>query len=926
MRIAENGPGHTCCRDVRRPARSATAPPRGDEAETRKLRAKRLVDAGRPLQGLKALSSLGVATGADVIAKLRDLLELPRPAVAEGTAPEYLVPPTPVGQLQFTEQWARAALSALQAGTAAGVDGLFPEAIIGISREPEVVEAFAAFGTAVLEGRLDTEAAAVLRDVLVTPLRKISNDIRAISVQSVWLRSIARSAAHRAAKVLAPFLQEHGQLAFGVPDAAAVWIAAMDAAPADFAYAKFDYTNAFPMLDMQQAMRAVEAAAPGLMGYMRTAYGAPPRAFVRSQAAPVCNITGPPQGGPEVPLIFCLATLPALRAARAVAGPRAVIRGYIDDIGGRMAPDRLVAVRKVLMQEAAKVGMALKESKTLSTVAAEGYTHSRAGGIVLLGVPVGADAYRQQQSELIAGEAWTETQAMLQNDMMSMHARAYALRAAGAHARLGHLMRAVPPYLLHASLQRADEQAAIAIRQLGKLSQDERLPLPTQPAWPLALGGLASGGTLRTAPAAYLCSTIAARRRPARCNTPAGAHTAATQQQSGPERCTCGEAVAKGCARAKCAVCCGAVSTECQSCRAPARLDTSAPDLADALARLAASLGTTHAGAGRALAAAMTRHRKAQRLLTRTIWARARTTEVAALPEGVRLHMHAHLNSAADSLASAWLHRAPYPGASLTADATAVAVRTRLALRCTQRVVACTCANCRAPVAAGGAARPLHVGDAMARICCAPGRSSGTRQHNNARDALAMVLRRYDVHVSVEFNPPVIPEAVAAAAGVAAARAARAERRGTDQRPGDVAIRTQGITLMIDMTKVECDSRDDVLRRALASGQTDAFDKARRTKEVAYPEREVWRAHGFDYVVLPIGKPVGNTDAAGRKLLGRLATEASRCSGAPWSEAYADICSTLAVDGMNQLALCYARNEGVARIPHAALLPYHHPG
>ena len=122
------------------------------------------------------------------------------------------------------------------------------------------------------------------------------------------------------------------------------------------------------------------------------------------------------------------------------------------------------------------------------------------------------------------------------------------------------------------------------------------------------------------------------------------------------------------------------------------------------------------------------------------------------------------------------------------------------------------------------------------------------------------------------------------------------------QRPADVGVLLGGGNLALDFTT--CDLA--VVARNGARLPADLYNLRARAKEAKY-SREQMEAAGWDYAVVPVGAPYGDTNAEGHEVLRRLALEASLNTDTAMEEVLAHLYARMSVANIQAMRRRYAR-------------------
>ena len=839
-------------------------------------RVARLCAAGEWAAAWDALLGAGIAAGTlDVPAELRTLLQARNEAGEEEDWPEGIRPAEPLRELAPpTEEEVRKFVRSLRRGVGGGPDGLLYEHLQAAATDAHARCALAALFGVVIRGDVDEEGRRALRMVAATPMAKGAS-LRPILGACVLYRAPAIWAARRASGALASFFLKAGHVAVGIAAAIdAVVHTARAMLLKGHVVAKLDRRNAYGTLDRGATRAALRAVAPALSEMHNLMYGA--EVAVLWEGGVVANVEcGVIQGDPLAPLYY---TATAVRAAAVVAErfkDTVIAFQYLDDtivIARTLEDAELYAA--ALEEEERVLGLRYAPAKAEYVAATDGEV--RDGGryrprvtILVLGTPVGNDAAAMAKLMERAAKSKVALEVLAASDAIGAHAKLYLARAAGAHPRFVSALRTTDPHLAADAARVADDATRGLLGQLAQLGAGEELPVPEQPAWPLALGGLAMAQSALVAAAAFLAGCVGAGRalNPGR---PQGR----AYSRGG---CVCGGEVNARCHANLCSVCCALTNGgSCVQCRV-----TEIPWVMEfngayrALLALSKVAGVDYRSALHAVFAAAV-FKKTQMALTRSVLALRRARALSELPLGLA----ARIQAGGNRLARAWLSGSPgaAKGTMLSARQLRCALRTRLGLQVTPPGPPL----CEHPEHTPESL-PAHEGpwrDAAARVCSTTGSVWWVHAHDGIRDALYAALRRAGVWAGRESSEPLADSSSA-------------------KRPGDVVARLACGMVAIDITRCEIDAAGTT---SLVCGkEPDGMRRAHNSKVKKYPDLRP----GWTFEPLVLGAPLGNALPCGLRLLRACAEAMSIASEVPLSVAYAQLLAEISCAAMRGLCAHY---------------------
>ena len=783
------------------------APPR---RANKSKRVAALVAAGRPAAAVRAAGDAVVMAPAEAEKEVRALLEPPQPP------PEQLDYPQPPAAERVG-----CAGAAIKESLIADARGRRRSAAVCRAEErlgstahgrrargdghgrPALATAFRAYYLAVVGGRTDGEATRVVR---LTPLRKPNGKARPVCVQPLLARCVSRAATRIASRMLAPALRARGVIGVGTPAAierATHQLRRVHAQRGGVLF-KADVANAYGTISRRAVRAALQAHAPGLVPLFDALYKTSPRVWMGANTHHTMCVLGLIQGEPTSSLVFSLGAMPALGAP--AADPDILVSSFVDDVTG-WAKD--VPTVQRFMEQAraagARIGLRFDPKKCQATRPVPDMEHEP-GGLVLLGVPVGSDAYVREHAMARAQKAASAMRAFAQLDALPTHAKLWLLAHCGALPRIRcHALRGAAARGRRRA--RGGRRGAAAAAGFARLAPDVQLhPLQVHER-PIRLGGCGVGSRIACAPAFFgglMAQQVARERAP---------DLILAEDQ---RRCGCGARAAASCEHGSCNLCCALTHTACpRAPRAPPLPaciagDSELPSAAAALAAATPGATTTRAMVAAQWAAAAPGG--AQRALSRAMWrARCGALEREHREGGeVAVAAVARVHAGADALAAAWLVQPPAGRSTLTDDEVACALRGRLLLAVLPAGTPCACGN----AAAHNAAAALHAQDYAARNCRV-GSGGVVARHNDIARAITQHARAAGAHALSEWQ---------------AARRLPL----VDGRPADLALMLGFGWVAVDVAQCELEGSAAMNRHALAAGRGVDFAARRHAKASRY--------------------------------------------------------------------------------------------
>ena len=267
-----------------------------------------------------------------------------------------------------------------------------------------------------------------------------------------------------------------------------------------------DFSNAFNTMDRQAICDQVVDKFPQLRTWFELSYGKPSRLLVKGQR-PISSAKGVQQGDPLGPFFFALALQPVLQKA---AANGSCVLAYLDDVHICGKPSVVAPAVKVLLEEAAKIGLQCNLNKCWATKAVD-VDNNRLPIVtkpVVLGAPLDVD--QKLQTDIIP-EQLMKSVAGLPDLQIALHLMRYL-----------HNSRFIYQFRLSsvaASQELAQAMMHVTRKSLASMLKCEELP---EHAWRQALlppgPGLGLTNLSEMAPVMAYASVLEASVRLAKCD------------------------------------------------------------------------------------------------------------------------------------------------------------------------------------------------------------------------------------------------------------------------------------------------------------------------------------------------------------------------------------------------------------------------
>ena len=351
-----------------------------------------------------------------------------------------------------------------------------------------------------------------------TLLSKATGGIRPIGVPEAITRILGRSILfteqHNFDNTLQPY--QFGVSIKNATHSVATTVNILRALCPDDVTLAIDTANAYGSVSRVAIARALQEHAlhsPLTKAYFNAVYTRPTKSLLQGDIFYYSR--GVVQGDPMAPLLFCLAIASQLRISASLM-PDGHIFAYIDDVTLVGPVDQVATAYRGLQASLATVGLMFNEKKTTLLPHTDSVDTSALpfspnhDGIMILGVPIGHDAFIRQQT-MLAAEKARLTADLIMEGMASKQLQLLLLRAC-ILPRLTHLARTCPPSLIVDAAQLVTTTLAKCIRNILQhpLLPDPQLTDTTsmQMMLPLHTGGLGFPDLAETAvftfPAAVL--------------------------------------------------------------------------------------------------------------------------------------------------------------------------------------------------------------------------------------------------------------------------------------------------------------------------------------------------------------------------------------------------------------------------------------
>ena len=224
-----------------------------------------------------------------------------------------------------------------------------------------------------------------------------------------------------------------------------------------------------------------------------------------------------------MPALFCLAMRPALEQIQERLHEDDLVVAYLDDIYVLTKPERARQAYDVVSEVLQRVcGILVHQGKLvcwnrtgaaappgIAALDTPGHTVWRGdarpaeNGVVVLGAPVGTDAFAAAEGERAAAREQTLLDGLLATDDLQV---AWLLLVFCAGPRANYLLRTVPPHQVRAYAEEHDRRVPTALQNLLGADGLNDNHWRRQAQLPLRFGGLGLRNSTRTAPPAYWAS------------------------------------------------------------------------------------------------------------------------------------------------------------------------------------------------------------------------------------------------------------------------------------------------------------------------------------------------------------------------------------------------------------------------------------
>jgi Reverse transcriptase (RNA-dependent DNA polymerase) len=417
--------------------------------------------------------------------------------------------PTTTNALQVTEANVLEAIRTFPAGSAGGPDGFKPGHITDLLKHREsalaLTKALTDFTNLLLRGGCPLELRPTLFGGNLIALNKNSGGLRPITIGYVWRRIVAKCANKFAISKLSTYFAPL-QVGIGVPAGCEAAIHAVrrfiNGMSEEQVVVKLDFENAFNSMRRDIMLEAVLDTVPEIYPFVHQAYRFP--SVVKFGQYHLSSQTGPQQGDPLGPLLFCLPLQPILHALHS----RLRI-GFLDDVtlGGDLA-DVSEDIKQLALMETS-MGLRLNHLKceVFSKRDDEDWEYPMKGfakvdreGISLLGAPL----YTGKALDTALDQHCTTLRNAFQRlEKLPSQGALILLRCSFGASRLNHLLRCSPCFP-HPTLEMLDEIMKTGLESIINVSLNDDQWL--QATLPIRDGGLGLRRVVSLAPSAYMAS------------------------------------------------------------------------------------------------------------------------------------------------------------------------------------------------------------------------------------------------------------------------------------------------------------------------------------------------------------------------------------------------------------------------------------
>ena len=239
-------------------------------------------------------------------------------------------------------------------------------------------------------------------------LSKANGGIRPIAIGDVFRRLVSKLLAGRCIPLIKPYLLP-SQLGVGFSGACETIthsIRHLLSAKPDLYLLQIDYTNAFNSISRKAILTSIRKLCPTLLPWFWATYGIPSTLLCQhgrnDEKFEILSRVGVQQGDPLGPLLFCLGIQPLIEEI-STKFPSLSQFWFMDDGSLVGTEPDLGGVIPMIQSRSAEIGLSLNYSKcTLWSSSSRPITHPNlraiptvpsTEGVVLLGCPIGSDAF-----------------------------------------------------------------------------------------------------------------------------------------------------------------------------------------------------------------------------------------------------------------------------------------------------------------------------------------------------------------------------------------------------------------------------------------------------------------------------------------------------------------------------------------------------
>ena len=519
--LFERGDWATLLHDAHRAAATPARPSTGTVSiEARADRATALAHLGELSAASRALTAEPLAPGT-----MATLAELQNPHLRPQQAyPLHTAPPTPHEStaVELPVATLLAALRTARRGAAAGPSGVTNEHLRLVLTDAEEIRLLHGAAVRFARANIPPDILQAVRQGRMVALRKPNGSVRALVVGDVFRRLVSKALArHYAAQLQEACLP----FQFGLSSRAgteALYRCLRTATEIDphATILSLDARGAFDHVSRQAMLGALQAnpALTPLHPYARMWYGTDSAYQWVDEHGTVHTITqseGGEQGDPFMPALFSLAQHPALVQLQSTLREGEAIFAYLDDLYILASPPRIRTLYDALAEglwQHARIELNASKTRIWNAAGEEPpniadlqaaaaapiwvgswSTPPEQQGLIVLGSPLGADAYIQTslQNTLAQQTALLDRIPGVQ-DLQT----AWLLLLFCANARSTYQLRILPPHLTEGYAQSHDEAIARCLALLTTGSPD---PIPDTSIATAQLPGRLGGLGLRSA-------------------------------------------------------------------------------------------------------------------------------------------------------------------------------------------------------------------------------------------------------------------------------------------------------------------------------------------------------------------------------------------------------------------------------------------